>query len=110
MLNVFEETGEAFFLMLAKSFLGRMENDLCYRGGTDEQVIAVMDKNLYATQKLDELRMKNAPLQRAFDRYSGVMRGNILEYNLDYRVNAKKGRRASLLKNSAYSSILEKYK
>ena len=27
MLNAFEETGEAFFLMLARSFLGRMEND-----------------------------------------------------------------------------------
>jgi hypothetical protein len=28
MLNAFEETGEAFFLMLARSFLGRMENSV----------------------------------------------------------------------------------
>lgn len=44
----YRETKEAFFLMLAESFLGRMENDLYYRGGTDEQIIAVMDKDLYA--------------------------------------------------------------
>ena len=50
MLNAFEETGEAFFILLASSFLVRMENDLCFRGGTDEQVISVMDKNLYATK------------------------------------------------------------
>ena len=56
MLNAFEETGEAFFLLLARSFLGRMENDLNYQGGTDEQVIAVMDKNLYTTKIMEELR------------------------------------------------------
>ena len=52
MLNAFDETGEAFFLMLARSFLGRMENDFSYRGGTDEQVTAIMDKNLCVTKKL----------------------------------------------------------
>jgi len=40
MLRAFEETEEPFFLMLARSFLGRMENDLYYRGGTDEQITA----------------------------------------------------------------------
>lgn len=54
MLNAFEKTGEAFFLLLAKSFLGRMENDHCYRGGTDEQVITVMDKKLYATRNSEQ--------------------------------------------------------
>lgn len=36
MLTAFKETEEVFFLTLAKSFLGRIKNDLCYRGGTDE--------------------------------------------------------------------------
>lgn len=56
MLDAFEKTGEVFFLMMAKSFLGRMENDLCYRGGTEEQVTAVRDKNLYAARILEEVK------------------------------------------------------
>lgn len=41
MLNAYRETKEAFFLMLAESFLERMENDLYYRGGADEQIFYV---------------------------------------------------------------------
>ncbi len=110
MLHAFEETKDAFFLMLAKSFLGRMENDLCYRGGTDEQIIAVMDKHLYATKRLEEIRANNEALYHAYDRYSVEARGNNLAYNLDYRTNATGGRRAELLKNPDYKAVLGKYK
>lgn len=110
MLKAFEETGEAFFLMLAKSFLGRMENDFCYRGGTDEYVSAVMDKNLCATKKLEELRAENEALHHAFELYSDAVQDNLFQFNLDYRTNAKSGRRAELLKNPDYSAVLDKYK
>lgn len=110
MLNAFEETGEAFFLLLAGSFLVRMENDLCFRGGTDDQVIAVMDKNLYATKKLEELRAINEPLNRALDRHLAVAGNNRLEWNLNCRSNATDGRRAELLKNPVYISVLDKYR
>ena len=110
MLNAFEETKEAFFLMLARSFLARMENDLCHRGGTEEQVTAVMDKNLYVTKKIEDMRMKNEALNRAFDRFGEAISGNFFKYNLDYRANAKCGRRAELLKNPNYKAVLEKYK
>lgn len=110
MLSAFEKTGEAFFLMLARSFLGRMENDLWYYGGTDEQVIAVMDKNLYAMKKIEELRTKNEALNRAFDRYGEATRGNFFKYNIDCRANATSGRRAELLKNPNYTAILDKYR
>ena len=108
MLNAFEETGEAFFLMLARSFLGRMENDLCYRGGTDEQVIAVMDKELHVTKKTEDLRTKNEALKRAFDRYGEAKSANFFKFNLDYRANAKGGRRAELLQNPDYRAVLDK--
>ena len=110
LLSAFEETGEAFFLLLAKSFLGRMENDFCYRGGTDDQVIAIMDKNLYATKKIEELRATNEPLNRSFDRYSAEARNNLLEWNLNCRSDSAFGRRAELLKNPAYISVLDKYR
>ena len=109
MLNAYRETKEAFFLMLAESFLGRMENDICYRGGTDDQIIAVMDKNLYAKKLLEEAREKNEPLNRAFDCYSEGVGQNILKYNIDYRAGATDGRRAELLKNPEYIAVLDKY-
>ena len=96
--------------MIAKSFLGRMENDLCYYGGTDEQIIAVMDKNLHAAKLLEERRAGNDALHHAFDRYSEDARKNMLEFILNYHLHATGGRRAELLKNDAYAAVLEKYK
>ena len=110
LLNAYRETKEAFFLMLAESFLGRMENDLYYRGGTDEQIIAVMDKNLYAKKLLEEAREENAPLNAAFDRYSEGARQNILRYTIACRMGAADGRRAELLKNPEYKAVLDKYR
>ena len=111
MLQAFEETGEDFFLMLAKGFLGRMENDLCYRGGTDDQVIAVMDKNLYATKKLEERMKENSPLRHSYnDNHVAEMQGNPLQWMVKYRSEAMGGRRAALLKNPDYAEVLSKYK
>lgn len=110
MLNAYRETKEAFFLMLAESFLGRMENDLYYRGGTDEQIIAVMDRELYAKKLLEEARKENEPLNRAFDSYSEEARRNILKYTIDCRMGANGGRRAELLKNPEYRAVLDKYR
>ena len=110
MLNAYRETKEAFFLMLAESFLGRMENDLYYRGGTDEQIIAVMDRELYAKKLLEEARGKNVPLNRAFDSYSEGARRNILKYTIDCRMGTNGGRRAELLKNPEYRAVLDKYR
>lgn len=110
MLNAYRETKEAFFLMLAESFLGRIENDLYYRGGTDEQIIAVMDRELYAKKLLEEARGKNAPLNRAFDSYSEGVRQNILRYTIACRTGATDSRRAELLKNPEYRAVLDKYR
>ncbi len=110
LLNAFEETKDAFFLMLAESFLGRMESDLKYRGGTDEQVISVMDKYLYAAKVLEELRAENEALNRSFDRYSEAVRDNFFKFVLDYRIDATGGRNAELLKNHDYKAVLDKYR
>ena len=110
MISAFEKTNDAFFLMLARSFLGRMENDLCYRGGSDEHIIAVMDKNLCATKKAEEIKNKNEALNCAFDRYGEAKSENFFKYNLDFRINATCGRRAELLKNPEYRAVLDKYR
>ena len=110
MLKAFEETGEAFFIMMANAFLGRLENDFCYRGGTDEQVIAVMDKYLYATKMLETLKEEEESLHHAFDRYSEAARDNLLKYTLDSRTGTMGGRREELMKNPAYKAVLDKYR
>ena len=59
MLNAFEKTKEAFFLVAAKAFLERMENDFCYRGGTKEQVMNMKEKKQYAESLLKEMKANN---------------------------------------------------
>ena len=79
-------------------------------GGTDEQIIPVMDKYLYAAKKLEELRAENEALNRSFDRYSEVVRDNFFKFILDCRTNAIGGRNAELLKNPDYKAVLDKYR
>lgn len=110
MLSAFEATEEDFFLVLARSFLERMENDLCYRGGTDEQIISILDKNLYAAKMLQERRAKNEPLNRSFDRWSAEVQKNLFEYILSRKSDSAYGRRRELMKNPAYTAVLEKYR
>ncbi len=110
MLEAFEQTGDDFFLVLSESFLGRMENDLVYRGGTDDEVIAVMDKNLYAVKKLAERMKENNPLYHSYDGCSAEAQEDILNWNLKWRLCAMEGRRAQLLKNPAYAEVLNKYR
>ena len=107
LLGAFEQTGEAFFLITAKSFLTRMENDMVFRGGTDEQVTAIMEKNLQAALMLTEC----APLWCAcFDRRPADEQSEtLIAREVGYRANAKEGRRAELMKNPAYVAVLNKY-
>ena len=86
------------------------KNITYYRGGTDEQIIAVMDRELYAKKLLGEARGKNAPLNRAFDSYSEGTRQNILRYTIACRTGATDSRRAELLKNPEYRAVLDKYR
>ncbi len=110
MLDAFEKTGEDFFLVLAQSFLGRMENDLCYRGGSEEGVIAVMDKNLYAAKFLSQRMKENQPLRKSYNgRRPAEMHDKLFERLMDSHSHATGGRRAELLQNPAYTEVLNKY-
>lgn len=108
LIKQFNETKEPFFIVLAKSFLGRMENDLVYRGGSNEAIIKVMDKNLLAVKLLSECMASNKPLYDA--RRPSFVEEDILQWNINYRLNADSGRRGKLLKIPAYVEILNKYK
>ena len=110
LLNAHEQTGDDFFLLLAESFLGRMENDLCFRGGTDAEIIAVMEKHLHTVKLLAEHMEENVPLHHAYsDHRPYVLQDGLLRWNLNYRTNATSGRRAELLQNPGYTAVLEQY-
>ena len=102
LVDSFKETDEDFFLVLAASFLGRIENDLYYRGGSDENVISVMEKNLQVINMLSERLKENDLLREYYNE-------DILKSNINLRSNPA-GKRADLMKKPAYIEVLNKYK
>ena len=111
LLNAFDETEDDFFLLLAVAFLSRVENDLCYRGGSVEAITAIMEKNLRAVRLLSDRLEENDTLKVAYlDGRSYLQSTDLLAWNLSYRVGATSGRRAELLGDPAYVAVLEEYK
>ena len=113
MLNAWEETEDVFFAGLAEAFLNRMRNDMMYYyGGYDEDIITLLDMDLYAAQKIDEaIKKEDKAVHQAYfpDRVS-VTADNFLTWMVDALLNAKGGRQAELLKNPNYLAVLNKYK
>ena len=87
-----------------------INNSVSVMGIQMNQDTAIMDKNLYVTKKIEEMRKANEALDRAFDRYGEAISENFFQYNLDFRMYAAGGRRAELLKNPEYRAVLEKYR
>ncbi len=61
--KLYEETGEALFLVMARSLFGRMANDLKYRGGTPENVERIREKYLTVKKQAELLVESNASLK-----------------------------------------------
>ena len=111
LLNAASATGDDFFLLLAVAFLSRVENDLCYRGGSVEAITAIMEKNLRAVKLLSDRMEKNDTLKAAYlDGRAYLQSTDLLAWNLSYRVGATGGRRAELLADPTYAAVLEQYK
>lgn len=109
-LNVFAETNDPFFALLGFSFIGRMENDLLYRGGSNDDIIAAADKYLEAAEKFSECLSKNETLREAYAAQrtaSPVPTDNLFGWILDSHLS---GGRPELLKNPEYMKVLNKYK
>ena len=97
----------SFFAIVAHSFLGRMNNDLIYRGGTDADTISIMNKYLVATQRLTELSLKNTVLFEVTTACHDT--DNLLQWTVDRLLNTKHCRMEELLNNPEYAKILNKY-
>ncbi len=109
-LNVFAETNDPFFALLAFSFIRRMENDLFYRGGSDDNIIAASDKYLEAAEKFSECLSKNETLREAYAAQRASVPTDLFGWILDSHLSGERGQRPELLENPEYMKVLNKYK
>lgn len=54
MSEMYNKTGEAFFLVIAKTIYGRLENDLKYRFGREEDIIRINKKYNRERERLEK--------------------------------------------------------
>ena len=110
MLNALNETGDIFFAGLAEAFLGRMRNDMTFRGGADEDIVTLLDMNLYAAQRIAEaIKTDPAVFQAYFPDRVSVTANDFLSWIVHGLLNPRGGRHADLLKNPDYKATLDKY-
>ncbi|MBE6562298.1 MAG: helix-turn-helix transcriptional regulator [Ruminococcaceae bacterium] len=111
MLNALDETGDIFFAGLAEAFLGRIRNDMTFRGGYDEDIVTILDMNLYAAQRIAEaVKNDDAVHQAYFPERISVTADDFLTWIVDNLLNPQNSRHSELLKNNEYISVLNKYK
>ena len=111
MIDALNETGDIFFAGLAEAFLNRLRNDMTFRGGADEDIIALLDMNLYAAQRIaDAVQTDNAVHQAYFPDRVSVTATDFLGWLVDSLLNPGGGRHKELLDNPSYKAVLEKYR
>lgn len=110
MLNALDETGDIFFAGLAEAFLGRVRNDMTFRGGDDEDIVTLLDMNLYAAQRIAEAVKKDAAVLGAyFPNRPSVEADDFLAWIVNGLFNPRHERHAELLNNPEYVAVLNKY-
>lgn len=111
MLNAFDETEDVFFAGLAEAFLNRIRNDMTFRGGFDEDIVSLLDMNLYAAKHIAKaVKLDHAVHQAYFPNRVTVIADDFLVWMVDSLLNPNGGRHAELLQNPEYVAVLEKYK
>ena len=111
MLRCFDETENIFFAGLAEAFLGQTRGLLMYCGGDDEDVVTILEMNLYVAKKISEAEKENRAIHEAyFPKRLSVKENDFLVWIVNSLLNPKDKRCAELLKNPDYKSVLDKYR
>jgi len=106
LLNAYRETEEVLFLVTAQSFLVRMRNDCCYRGGTDAQIIALTEKVLCILKELAEYNDRHPDRSVVLP---SKLQGNVLARYAGYYRNEANSRMRELLKSPEYTAVLSAF-
>ncbi len=111
MLKALDETGDIFFAGLAEAFLGRTRGYLTYCNGAEDDVVTVLDMNLYAAKKIAEaIKTDNAVRQAYFPERVSVNDDDFLVWIVNSLLAPCDKRHSELLKNSSYVDVLNKYR
>jgi len=111
MIRCFDEAEDIFFAGLAEAFLGQTRGLLMYCGGDDEDVVAILDMNLYVAKKIAEAEKEDNVVHEAyFPTRVSVEENDFLAWIVNTLINPKDERRAELLKNPEYKAVLDKYR
>ena len=111
MIRCFDEAEDIFFAGLAEAFLGQTRGLLMYCGGDDEDVVAILDMNLYVAKKIAEAEKEdNAVHEAYFPKRVSVEENDFLLWIINSLLIPKDKRRAELLKNPEYKAVLDKYR
>ncbi len=109
-LKAFDETGDVFFAGLAEAFLGRTRNHLTYCGGSENDIVTVLDMNLYAAKKIAEAIKTDAAVHQAyFPERVSVSEDDFLDWIVKSLMIPYDKRHAKLLENPSYVETLNKY-
>jgi len=111
MLKTLDETGDVFFAGLAEAFLGRTRGYLTYHGGSDNDIITVLDMNLYAAKKIAEaIKTDEAVHQAYFPERVSVSENDFLDWIVQSLLNPCDKRQEEFLENPSYVETLNKYR
>ena len=111
MIRCFDETEDIFFAGLAEAFLGQTRGFLMYCGGDDEDIVVILDMNLYVAKKIAEAEKEDNSVHEAyFPKRVSVEENDFLVWIVNSLLTPKDKRRAELLQNPEYRAILDKYK
>lgn len=105
------EMNEAYLVVQAHSIFERLQNDLRhrgFRGGKDEDIIRIFEKDLAAAAKIDGFARTDAALRDVIA--ASHRTDNLLAYTVECYLKSTNGRNVDLLKNEKYRAVLEKYR
>ena len=110
MLDLVDETDDAFFAGLAEGFIGRIRNDMTFRGGEDKDIVALLDLNLRAAEKIAESEKINKAVHDAYFSHSiSVEESDFLTWIVNAHLNPSFPKHKELLNNPEYVRVLKKY-
>lgn len=106
--NSYNETGETFLCLMAKSVYGRLSNDIIFRGGETDDIIRIRDKYLMFVRNVTEISNSDKVLHDLI-RYEHNT-DDLMAWTLDYYLSTNDRVLAGLRENRKYMSMLEKYR
>ncbi len=109
-IDILDETGDVFFAGLADGFIGAVRNNMTFGGGAEEDIVALLDLNLHAAEKIAECQKADKAVHEAFfPNKWRVEEKDYLTWMVNAHLNPRFKKHKELLNNPEYVAVLKKY-